>query len=196
MRRALITTVGLAGLAATAVPVLASPAPVDQGRAAEMLVTTKLPGGDTLQLEFKAAQLSSGSELVIDTERCDADGSCVTDIYAGDLPADALTISASDPHATLLTTLDGRALAISWKPAADGGYSVGDGTLEGDGPDTFASEFAGTSADSTVTYDGLGCQGTGGVGDGVVLDTASVSGNEVARPLSTLHLPDGTAFRC
>ena len=196
MRRALITTVGLAGLAATAVPVLASPGPVDEGRTAGMLVTTNLPSGDTLSLEFKAAQLSSGAELVIDTKRCDEDNACITKVYAGDLPADALAISASDPQATLHTVLDGRALAISWKPAADGGYSVGGGTLEGDGPDTFASEYFGTSADTTVTYDGLGCQGTGGVGNGVFLDTASVSGTEVARPLSALHLPDGIAFRC
>ena len=195
MRRALLTTIGLAGLAATAVPVLAAPAPADEGRTAGMQVTTTLPDGDTLQLEFKAAQLSGGPRLIVDTERCNA-GGCLTDVYAGDLRADTLSISASDPQATLHTTLDGRALTISWKPAADGGYSVGGGTLEGDGPDTFASEYVGTSADTTVTYDGLGCQGVGGVGNGVVLDTASASGTEIAQPLSALHLPDGTAFRC
>jgi hypothetical protein len=79
---------------------------------------------------------------------------------------------------------------------AGGGYSVGGGTLEGDGPDTFASEYFGTSADTTVAYDGTGCTGTGGVGDGVVVDTASVSGAEVTRPLSALRLPDGAALRC
>lgn len=197
MRRALITSVGLAALAATAVPVLASPNPVDEGRTADMQVTTKLPSGDTLQLEFKASQLSNGAELVIDSERCDSDGGgCITKTYAGDLPADALTIAASDTQATLHTVLDGRALSMSWKPAAAGGYSVGGGTLEGDGPDTFASEYFGTSADTTVTYDGAGCQGVGGVGNGVVIDTAPVSGTEEARPLSALQLPDGTAFHC
>jgi hypothetical protein len=197
MRRALITTVGLAALAAAAAPVLAAPAPVDEGRTAGIQVTTKLPGGDTLQLDISASELSSGSELVIDTERCDSDGAgCITKTYAGALPAGALTISASDPQARLNTILDGRPLLITWKPQADGGYSAGAGTLEGDGPDTFANEYAGTSADVAVSYDDAGCQGVGGVGDGVVVDTSSVSGTEVARPLGSLNLPAGTTLRC
>jgi hypothetical protein len=196
MRRALITTVGLAGLAATTVPVFAAPAPADEGRTAGIQVTTRLPGGDTLQLDISAAELSAGPRLVIHAVRCDEDGNCVTQPYAGDLPADALTISASDPQAKLSTTLDGRALTISWKPAADGGYTVGGGTLEGDGPDTFASEYSGTSADTSVSFGGAGCAGVGAVGDGVIVDTASVSGSEVARPLDALHLPDGVAFHC
>jgi len=196
MRRALITSVGLAGIAATAVPVLAAPSPVDEGRTAGIRVLSKLPGGDTLQLDISGSQLSGGPRLVIDAVRCDQDGNCVTQPYAGDLPAGALSIAASDPRARLSTTLDGRELAISWTPASDGGYAVGGGTLEGDGPDTFASEYTGTSADTTVSYGGLGCQGAGGVGDGVVVDTASVSGGETVRPLSALHLPAGVAFRC
>ena len=196
MRRALMTTVGLAGLTATAVPVLASPAPIDEGRAAGIRVLAKLPSGDTLQLDISGSQLSSGPRLVVDAVRCDEDNNCTTQTYAGDLPAGALSISESDPQAMLSTTLDGRGLTISWKPSSDGGYTVGGGTLEGDGPDTFASEYTGTSADTTVSYGGLGCQGTGGVGDGVVVDTASVSGGETARPLSALHLPQGIVFRC
>jgi hypothetical protein len=196
MRRALITSAGLAGLAVAAAPVLAAPAPVDQGRTAGVRVMTTLPGGDTLQLEIKAAQLSGGPRMVVDTERCGQEGSCVTRVYAGDLPDHALVISASDPQATLSTTLDGRPLAISWRPAANGGYTVGSGTAEGDGPDTFASEYTGTSADTTVSYDGRGCHGIGGVGSGVVVDTAAVSGGSTTEPLSALHLPDGTAFAC
>jgi hypothetical protein len=195
MRRALITTVGLAGLAATAWPVLAAPT-ADEGRTAGIQVTTKLPGGETLQLDISASQLSSGPMLVIDSERCDEDGSCVTKTYAGDLPDGALTIASSDAQAKLATTLDGRALAISWTPQAQPGATAGTGTLEGDGPDDFFNGYSGSSADVTVTYDGAGCKGVGGVGDGVVVDTASVSGNEVARPLSALHLPDGTGFSC
>src|SRR5947209_973086 len=176
MRRALLPTLGLAGVAATAVPVLAAPAPADAGRTAGITVTTKLPGGDTLMLEISGSQLSGGPRLVIHAVRCDEDRNCVTTPYAGDLPAGALSISDSDPSASLRTTIDGRALSISWKPSADGGYTVGSGTLEGDGPDTFASEYAGTSADATVSLGDGGCQGTGGVGDGVVVDTAGVSG--------------------
>ena len=120
----------------------------------------------------------------------------MTTPYAGDLPAGALSISSSDPTASLRTTLDGRALVISWKPSAGGGYTVGSGTLEGDGPDTFASEYTGTSADTTVSLGDSGCQGTGGVGDGVVIDTAGASGGSTARPLSALHLPDGLTVHC
>ncbi|HET7309836.1 MAG TPA: hypothetical protein VFJ17_00760 [Mycobacteriales bacterium] len=196
MRRALITTVGLAGLAATALPVLAAPAPADEGRTAGIQVTTKLPDGDTLRLDISASLLSDGAHLVINTVRCDGANNCVTQPYAGALPGDALSISASDPQAALTTTLSGQQLSISWKPMANGGYSIGGGTLDGDGPDTFATEYMGTSADTSVLYDGLGCTGVGGVGDGVVVDTAPVSGSEVALPLSALHLPDGTAFHC
>jgi hypothetical protein len=196
MRRALIASVGLVGLAATALPGFAAPSPADEGRTAGIQVTTKLPGGDTLRIDISAAHLSDGPHLVLDAVRCDDAGNCATQPYAGPLAGDALSISASDPQAKLDTTLDGRPLTISWKPMAGGGYSVGGGTLDGDGPDTFGTEYAGTSADATVTYDGASCQGVGGVGNGVVLDAAAVSGTEVARPLSALHLPAGTGFRC
>ena len=196
MRRALMTTVGLAGLAAATVPVLAAPAPVDEGRTAGIQVATKLPDGDTLRLDISGSQLSDGPHLVIDAVRCDDANNCVTQPYAGALPGSGLSISASDPQAALSTALDGRQLTITWKPMANGGYSMGGGTVDGDGPDTFGSEYIGTSADTTVSYDGLGCTGVGGVGTGVVVDTAPVSGSEVALPLSALHLPDGTAFHC
>lgn len=196
MRRSLITSVGLAGLAATAVPVLAAPAPVDEGRTAGIHLTTKMPDGDTLSLDLSASALSSGSRLIIDTERCDSDGACVTRTYAGDLPAGAFTIASSDAQAKLVTTLAGRDLSISWKPTAQPGAVMSTGTLEGDGTDNFFNEYSGSSADASVGYAGGSCQGVGGVGDGVVVDTAAVSGTEVARPLSALSLPDGTAFRC
>jgi hypothetical protein len=196
MRRTLVTAVGLAGLAATAVPVLAAPTPVDEGRTAGMQVTTRLPGGDTLRLDISAAELSAGPRLVIQAVRCDDSNACDTQPYAGTLRAGELDIAASDPRATLRTTLDGRPLVITWKPAPDGGYTVGGGTLDGDGQDMFGTEYAGSSTDTTVSFDGIGCQGTGGVGDGAVVDTAPVSGGEAARPLSALHLPEGAALRC
>src|SRR4051794_19019592 len=196
MRRALITTLGLAATAATTVPVLAAPAPVDAGRTAGISVTTELPSGDTLTLEISASQLNAGPRLVIHTVRCDEDRNCVTQPYAADLPDGALSISASDPQARLSTTLDGRPLTITWKPAADGGYTVGGGTLEGDGTDTFASEYSGTSADTTVSYDGLGCQGTGGVGDGIVVGTGAATGGATTRPLGAPQLPEGALVRC
>ena len=196
MRRALLAGVGLVGIAATAVPSLAAPAPADHGRTAGIQVSTRLPDGDTLRLDISAAQLSDGPHLMISAVRCDDAGNCITQPYAGALPGDALSIAAADPQAKLQTTLDGRPLTISWAPMTNGGYSVGGGTLDGDGVDTFGTEYAGTSADVTVSYDGRGCAGVGGVGDGVVVDTAPVSGTEVARPLSALNLPDGTAFHC
>src|SRR3954447_17662059 len=86
MRKALITTLGLAATAATTVPVLAATAPVDAGRTAAISVTTKLPSGDTLTLEISASQLNAGPRLVTHTVRCDADRNCVTQPYAADLP--------------------------------------------------------------------------------------------------------------
>ena len=196
MRRALITTVGLAGLAATAVPVLATPTPVDEGRTAGIRVMGTLPDGDSLQLDISGSELSSGPRLVIDAVRCNQDQNCISQPYSGDLPANALSISASDTVASLATTLDGRQLSISWKPAADGGAAVGGGTLEGDGVDNFATEYWGTSAATAVSYDGAGCSGVGEVGDGAVVDTGAATGTEVTRPLSALHLPAGIVFHC
>jgi hypothetical protein len=196
MRRAFVTGLSLAAAAAAAMPVLAAPSPVDAGRTAGMSLTTKLPDGDSLRLDIYAAELSAGPRLVVDTERCDEDGSCITKTYAGDLPGGALSVAQSDAQARLATTLDGRDLTISWTPTAMPGAVLSTGTLQGDGVDNFVSEYSGASADTTVSYDGLGCHGVGGVGEGVVADTAPVTGTEVAHPLSALHLPEGTAFRC
>jgi hypothetical protein len=197
MRRALVTSLGLAGVAVAAVPVLAAPgSPVDTGRTAGIQVTTKLPDGDSLQLDIYASELSAGPRLVIDAERCDEDANCATRTYAGDLPGGDLSVSQSDAQARLATTLDGRDLTISWTPTAAPGAVVSSGTLEGDGTDNFFSEYSGASANAAVSYDGLGCKGAGGVGSGVIVDTASVSGTEVARPLSALHLPDGAVLHC
>lgn len=196
MRRALVATLGLAGVASATVPVLAAPTPVDEGRTAGIRVLGTLPGGDTLQLDISGSQLSTGPRLIIDAVRCDRNNDCTSQPYAGDLAPGALEISASDTHAALATVLDGRRLSIGWQPAPDGGAAVGGGSLEGDGADDFATEYSGTTATTTVRYDGAGCQGAGEVGDGVVLDTAAVSGSEVALPLSTLQLPDGIVFRC
>jgi hypothetical protein len=197
MRRALITSLGLVAGAAGAVPVLAAPAnPVDAGRTAGISATTKLANGDTLTLAFSAAQLSGGPRLLVDTVRCDEDGNCTSQLYAADLPAGALTIAASDPIADLRSDLDGQALAISWRPQTNGGYTVGSGTIGGDDAGLYGTEYAGTSADTTIDYAGHTCGGTGGVGDGAVVDSGAASGGSEAKPLSALHLPDGAVLRC
>ena len=197
MRRALIAAVGLAGVAAPAIPALAAgPAPVDTGRTAGIAVTAKLPGGDTLRLGITASELSAGPELVIHAERCDLAGDCVSQPYAGALTARALSISESDARARLTTTLDGRPLTISWQPTAQPGFTGSSGTVDSDGPGTFGSSYSGASADATVSFDGLGCTGVGGVGEGAVVDTSGLTGDSIARPLGALHLPDGVVLHC
>lgn len=198
MRRALLTTLGLAATAATAVPVLAAPDnPADAGRTAGISAQTRLADGDTLTLAISAAQLSGGPRLLVDTVRCDSDGNCTSQLYGADLAEGALTISSSDPVADLKGVLDGLPLTISWRPQTNGGYTVGSGTIGGDDASgVYGTEYAGTSADTTIDFAGHTCEGTGGVGDGAVLDTGAASGGSEAKPLSALHLPDGAVLHC
>ena len=193
MRRALLATFGLAGIAATAAPVLAGPAPADTGRMAGTQLTTALPGGDSLRLEIRAAQLSAGPRLLVFATRCD-DQNCVSHQYGVNLPADALTIDSSAAQAELSVPLDGRRLTVRWRP--DGGQGPEAAYGSTDAEDGTGSQYLGSPAITTVDFDGHTCSGSGGVGQGTVVDLAPVTGDNEPAPLSGLQIPAGTAFRC
>ena len=195
MRRVLIATVGLSAVAATAGSVLAAPAPADSGRSASTSFTLPLPDGDSLRLDLSAAQLSQGPSLFVDATRCDADNSCTFDAYTGALSASDLTISPNDATADLSTTLDGRALTISWRPSGNGEYLSG-ADVTGQDADAAGSEEIGDVAVASVSYDGSGCTGSGGVGTAITFDTGAVTGGDTRSPLSALHLPAGAQIRC
>jgi len=192
MRRALISTLALTGAGIGVVPVLAAP-PVDAGSAAGISVDTTLPDGDTLTLDITATQLSSGPHLTVEATRCDRHGNCSTQPYSSALPAGALTISSSS--ARLDTPLDGRSLVVTWTTNKNG-YLIGAGSVDGGGAGAFGTDYAGTMADTIVSYDGHQCTGVGGVGNGVLVDTSGTAGDPQADPVSALRLPDDTAFRC
>jgi hypothetical protein len=193
MRRALLTTVGLAGLAAATVPVLAAPAPLDAGRMAGTRVTTTLPDGDSLSLEIRAAELSAGPRVLVYSTRCDGDA-CATRQFSASLPASALSIDDSAAKANLSLPLDGRVLVVSWRPTdAQGPEAAYGSTDESDGT---GSQYLGDAATTTVQYAGHTCTGRGGVGEGAIFDTSTATGDAGPAPLSRLNLPDGTAFRC
>jgi hypothetical protein len=175
------------------VPVLAD-TPADVGDAAETSVTTTLPNGDTLTLDLRAEQLSDGPRLVVDATRC-ADEQCTTRAYTGPLANNAFTVDRSAGSARLATVLDGRALAISWTPQPMGGYTVGSGMVAGDAHGIYAGNFAGTSADAAVGYDGNTCDGVGGVGTAVYADDG-IGGPAPAESLAALHLPADLHLRC
>ena len=194
MRRVLLASVVLCSAGAATAPVLAA-APADAGDAATISVHTPLPDGDTLALEIRPAQLSDGPRLVVETTRCDDDGACIGDSYTGALDAAAFTVDRDAGTARLSTTLDGRALTITWAPPQNGGYEFGSGTVGGSAHGIHAGNFAGESADATVQYGGQHCAGVGGVG------TAIYANDGTDRPapegsLAELHLPDGIDLHC
>ena len=193
MRRAVITTIAVACAAAAAGPVLASP-PVDAGRAAAVSVSTTLANGDSLTLDLTAAELSSGTQLIVDATECD-DNACAADVYTGALRADELTIDPSADIARLTTTLAGRSLDISWRPSHDSGYTTGPGTTVGNGSGFFGSDSVGSMADASVGFDGFSCTGSGGVGTAVTAGASTDSSSET-EPLSALALPSSARLTC
>src|SRR3954453_18576968 len=115
MRRLVLAAVAGASLAALAAPGIAAPTPADTGRMAGTRGTTVLPDGDTLSLEFRAAQLSAGPRLLVFTTRCD-EGACASRQYAAHLAPNAFTVDDSVAQASLSLTLDGRPLLVRWRP--------------------------------------------------------------------------------
>jgi hypothetical protein len=73
---------------------------------------------------------------------------------------------------------------------------VGGGELQGGGTDATGSQYAGSLADVTVHWGDNTCSGSGGVGTGLVADTAPITGNTTTRPISALRLPDEARVRC
>ena len=195
MTRSLTLALSLGALAATVPSGFAGTPAADAGRFATATVTVALPGGDQLSLGLRAVAGRAGDRLLVSTARCD-DGGCLTGEAAGPLPDGALTIDPSTADATLHVDLDGRPLAVTWRPTGQstvivGGVEAGgsDGSLE-------ASSYDGAPADVSVAFLGSRCRDTGGVGDGVVIDTSDVTGSPAAKPLARLHLPDGVTLRC
>lgn len=191
MNRPAVTALalGCAGL----VPTLASAAPVDSGRMAAVSVSAVLPSGDTLVLDLRAAQMSAGPQLLIEAQRCDDQG-CVTEAdYLSSLPAAALSIDPSSALARLHTTLDGRDLAIAWRPT--NGTAVSAGYIDGTGSAATGSSYLGDEAAATVQYAGDSVVCTGAVGQGVIEDVA-VGGDEATAPVSALRVPAATTLRC
>ena len=191
MNRATITAIGLACTAA-AVPALASPAAVDNGRAANTSVSIRLADGETLDLDILAADLSGGPQLSIWTTRCD-DAGCGYGDYAAALPPRALSVDPTTADARLETTLAGRDLVIRWQPGD--GAELGSGHVDGSGSELSGSNFVGNSAVVTVQYAGQTCSGNGGVGEAT---DAAVDPTEsgTATPLDRLRIPDDVTLRC
>ena len=193
MTRTQTLALTLAALAATVPAAFADGQPVDQGRAATTTVTMKLGGGERLELDILAAELSTGPQLSLQATRCDEDEACAYDDFSSALPDKALTVDPDAAAAQLDTSLAGRQLVISWKP--DGGAEVGSGYIQGDGAGFNGSNFVGNAAVVTVQYAGGTCTGSGGVGDGTVFDVDPTE-SRTTTPVDHLHIPDGVTLRC
>ena len=194
MRRGLVAALAVGCAATVAVPVLAD-TPVDTGNTAATSVTVPLPSGDTLTLDILGEDLSSGPRLVITANRCNDDGCSSSDQYVSLLDAKDLVIDENALTAHLDTTLSGRALSIAWKPMTNGGYEIGGGTIAGGPHDLFASSYAGSTTDVTVQWGDATCDGTGGIGTGLLADAAFDDAGQLP-PVSALDLPTGTRLRC
>jgi hypothetical protein len=193
-----ITTLALAlGAFAAAVPTgFADSPPVDAGRLATVTVTLALPDGDRLTLDLRALAGQAGDRLLVSTARCEDDGGCLTGERSGDLPDGALTIDPSTADATLHTQLGGQPLAITWRAIDEGTVLVGGVEAGGRDGSTEASSYDGAPATVTVDYLGGTCRETGGVGEGVAVDTSAVTGTPATAPLAGLRVRDGAVLAC
>jgi hypothetical protein len=190
MRRSVLATVTAGCLAAAVTPVLAGGNPADTGRFAATGVAVALPDGDTLSIDLRAADLSGGARLIVDAQRCDADGGCSTHLYTADLAGSALSVDPNTATASLSTVIAGLPLTVSWRPDDSKTAEVGGFDASGGGPDTTADEWAGTPALVRVALGDAECSGSGGVGNGVVVDTGG------GLPLARLRLPADPALTC
>jgi len=193
MRRALVSTVAVGCAAAAVVPGFAA-APTQAGRSAAIAVTTTLPDGKTLTLDLMAANFSAGPQLIINAAQCDDDG-CSSQEYVGTLEDSDLSVDPAQPVARLEATLSGLPLSVRWAPPAGSGFYVGNGDLTGGATSVAGTAFGGDMADVTVRYDGGSCAGTGGVGNGIVVE-ASAGDSPQTMPLSALTLPVGAQLHC
>jgi len=193
MNRPLTLAVTLGALAAAVPSGFADGQPVDQGRAASTSISFGLGNGESLQLDLLAGELSAGPQLSLQAARCDKDNACSYGDFASALPAGALSIDPQNSVAELSTTLDGRRLLVSWKPGS--GAEIGSGHVEGDGDGFSGSNFVGEAAVVTVQYAGDTCQGSGGVGDGTVVDVDPTD-SRTATPVDQLRVPADVTLRC
>jgi hypothetical protein len=191
MSRRLVILAGAGIVASLVVPATASPAPVDEGRAAATDLTVHLAGGTTETLELRAIEGSNnGPMLLVSLTRCDGDGPCDSQRFASPLAASALSISDSDAVATLRAAIDGSPLQVSWSPNPQPGIVVSSGYVESGDSGTRSAMYAGTDALVTVDFAGTKCSGDGGVGNGVISDTGDTT------PVASLHLPEGAVVGC
>ena len=199
MSRSLLALTAVVSTAATMTAVHAAAGPVDSGRLAETRLTAQLGHGSVLSLDLHAATLTTGNVLRIVAERCGADGSCdAFTTYQSALAPGALTIASDSPTATLRTQIAGRDLVLRWHPdSATVPASAAGGDFESDDSgNTSADEYYGQGPSVTVSVDGGVCDTTGAVGDGVVADGSSVTGQADAQDVSELRLPDGATIGC
>lgn len=195
MTRLPMYVAALCALAAAVPAGLADSPPVDEGRFATAAITVALPSGDELSLGLRAIAGRAGDQLLLSTARCDDNG-CATGERAGALPRGALTIDPSTADARLQVNLGGQPLRITWRAIHDGSVVVGGVEAGGAGGSVEASSYEGSPAAVTVDYLGGRCRDTGGVGDGVALDSSDATGTPAAAPLAKMQVPAAATLRC
>jgi hypothetical protein len=179
-----------------ALPVVADPGPVDTGRMAATSVVAALGDGESIRLDIRAAELSSGPWLRVIRLRCD-DRDCTQRDFAGGLAPDALSIDGSAAQADLSMTLAGRRLLITWAPDDTSTATVGGGEVGGEGLSASGSDYVGSPATVTVQYDGQRCVGRGGVGQAVTAQVSDPTGSDRAGDtLEDLRVPEAFTLRC
>ncbi len=198
MHRAVLLSTAAAAVAATVAPVHAGPAPADAGRVAVATLTFHFTHGRTLSFDLRAGALSGGNTLRVIAQRCSSAGSCDpgTSAYQSALSPAALTIDPNTATADLRTTIAGHALHVRWQPDGTNTAQVGGFEAQGGSLSTSGSEYEGSPALTTVDLDGRTCRGTGGVGTGAFIDTASATGSPDDAPLSELHVPGTAPISC
>lgn len=189
-----LSCAALGSVPALAGPTTGGPSPVDSGRMAAASVSVPLPGGDTLNLDIRAAQMSAGDQLSIHAQRCSDDEGCFSDAnYVSPLTDAEVSIDPTTAIARLHATLDGRDLDVAWRPA--NGAVLSAGYIDGGGSSAVASSYGGDAAEATVQYAGSTCATSGAVGQEFDT-TVALAGDSATAPIETLQLPPGATLHC
>lgn len=183
--RLLLALSTAAALAVTAVP--GSAAPVTTTRVARVGFTLTPAAGVSLEVELSA---TSDSRLDVGVVRCE-DGTCGQwTYYAGDVPTGSVTVDGTTASGALRVHVGGVELHATWRPEPPGTVIVSGAHGGGTGDDTTFTAYRVDPADVTMTLDGAGCHGQGGVGDEVFVQAPDgAAGDQL--PLARLRLPSG-----
>jgi hypothetical protein len=160
-------------------------APISTARVAQVRFTLAPSATERFEIDLSA---TSDSRLDLAVTRC-FDGDCLQPTYyAGAVPLGSVTVDGATATGKVHATIAGVDVVASWRPQAPGTVIISGAHGGGTGDDSTFTAYRVDPADVVLSIDGVGCHGTGGVGDEAFVQVPEgAAGDQV--PLSRLRLP-------